>query len=91
MIVRMLAIKWIVLAFTLASAPEPNAGSYDAGDKLTIGSEAKMKNGQISRWRLGSRKVVEDLGRTAREEPIFAQDGDCIDEENGDVEKGTEE
>lgn len=35
MIVRTLAIRLMILALTLASGPAPNAGSYEAGERLT--------------------------------------------------------
>lgn len=34
MMVRTLAMRWMILALMLASGPEPNAGSYEAGDRL---------------------------------------------------------
>lgn len=34
--VRILAIKWITFALTLASPPVPKAGSYEAGERFTI-------------------------------------------------------
>lgn len=35
MMVRTLAMRWMILALMLASGPEPNAGSYEAGERLT--------------------------------------------------------
>lgn len=43
MIVRTLAMRLMTLALTLASGPAPNAGSYEAGERLTEGLTVRYK------------------------------------------------
>jgi hypothetical protein len=75
--VRTLAMRLMILALTLASGPAPNAGSYDAGERLTGQNASDKTCADIGRLGIG---VV----RTACEESIFGKDSDSIDEENAD-------
>ena len=50
MIVRMLAIRLITLALTLASVPDPNAGSYEAGLRLTRVSTSAPRPYSTHHW-----------------------------------------
>ncbi|CAF3545176.1 unnamed protein product [Fusarium graminearum] len=77
--VRTLAMRLMILALTLASGPAPNAGSYDAGERLTAQNMSDKTCADTERLGVG---VV----RTAREESIFGKDSDGIDEENADCE-----
>ena len=63
MIVRTLAMRLMILALTLASTPVPNAGSYEAGERLT----AREKQSWLSAGcdEVGSVGAV-DGGRTGR-------------------------
>lgn len=74
----MLAMRLMILALTLASVPVPKAGSYDDGEKLTRGhgSDGYSSRGQGGRG--------GGVCRTARQETVFGEDGNGVDEEDDD-------
>lgn len=80
MMVRTLAMRWMTLALMLASGPEPNAGSYEAGERLT--RTARLEELLLY--------ALEAGRRTSSEETVFGEDGDGVDEEDADCNRSSQ-